>query len=311
MIGPNDLVALVSFDGRVYENEAVTREHLGRPAEAPHPLGAALQHWLLRRNHMWMEVAGRRIQGVATARQLAKPQAWEIDTLLDAPEHDEDDRAVGALLGQLIDSAVEHEVTHVLLRLPTESPAMHAAVQAGFTPAIKEQLWAGDLHPITPGPTGIEVRLATPDDAHARFLLYNRCTSVDTRQALAVTFEEWAATREEHWLRRNAKSFVAESDGRIVGSLDVAHGADASQFRLVHADEDTATATALLQTLAGHEPSGPVMALVPERSATLVGALAARGLEPLGSYTLLCRRTQSFIGEVERAGRRVPIPSGG
>ena len=42
MIGPGDLIALVTFEGAVYPNLAITRERLGKPQQAPHALAAAL-----------------------------------------------------------------------------------------------------------------------------------------------------------------------------------------------------------------------------------------------------------------------------
>ena len=67
---PTDLVALVSFDGEVYENQAVTREGLGKPPAAPHALTATIQRWLGRGRQVWIDVRGRQIHGIATARPL-------------------------------------------------------------------------------------------------------------------------------------------------------------------------------------------------------------------------------------------------
>src|SRR5439155_7028911 len=41
---PTDLVALVSYDGRVYANEAMTRDRIGSD-DSPHPIGAAFEQW--------------------------------------------------------------------------------------------------------------------------------------------------------------------------------------------------------------------------------------------------------------------------
>ena len=43
---PKELVALVSFDGELRENQAVTRERLAHPQPPPRPLSAAVEHWL-------------------------------------------------------------------------------------------------------------------------------------------------------------------------------------------------------------------------------------------------------------------------
>ena len=98
---PTDLVALVSFDGEVYENQAVTREGLGKPSATPHPLAAAIQQWLGRGRHVWIDVRGRQIHGIATARPLAGHDAWLVDTLVDAGAPD--DHVVSALLAQYVE----------------------------------------------------------------------------------------------------------------------------------------------------------------------------------------------------------------
>ena len=45
-------------------------------------------------------------------------------------------------------------------------------------------------------PTFQLMREAIPADAHGRFLLYCRALSVEARSALAMTLEEWRATRD-------------------------------------------------------------------------------------------------------------------
>ena len=48
-----DLVALVTFDGQVRENLAVTREHLGEERRPPRPLSAAIEQWLHLGRRTW------------------------------------------------------------------------------------------------------------------------------------------------------------------------------------------------------------------------------------------------------------------
>src|SRR5688500_3779937 len=54
-VRPTDLVALVTFDGEIYENQAVPREHLVRPSAAPRPLGAAIEQWLGLGRQTWID----------------------------------------------------------------------------------------------------------------------------------------------------------------------------------------------------------------------------------------------------------------
>ncbi|MDA0366086.1 MAG: hypothetical protein O2843_09535, partial [Chloroflexi bacterium] len=112
---PTDLVALVTFDGEVRENRAVTREALGREPEAPRPLSAALEQWLGLGRQTWVTVQGRSVQGIATARDLSAKSAWIIDTLIDADREDAAGDVLRDLLRQAAVAAERARVTHILL----------------------------------------------------------------------------------------------------------------------------------------------------------------------------------------------------
>ena len=85
---PTDLVALVSFDGRVYPNEAKTWDRLGLDVRGPHPLETALEQWFsfATGKHTWISVRGATIRGLISARRRAKPSAWEVEVLINADE---------------------------------------------------------------------------------------------------------------------------------------------------------------------------------------------------------------------------------
>ncbi len=61
---PTDLVALVSFDGRVHPNEAKPLESLGLDERA-HMLETALEQWFsfATGKHTWVSVRGATIRG--------------------------------------------------------------------------------------------------------------------------------------------------------------------------------------------------------------------------------------------------------
>ena len=84
---PTDLVALVTFDGRVYPNEAKPLEQLGLD-ERTRPLETALEQWFsfATGKHTWVSVRGATIRGLITARRRAKPSVWEVDALIDIDE---------------------------------------------------------------------------------------------------------------------------------------------------------------------------------------------------------------------------------
>src|SRR5438874_4424162 len=90
-VRPTDLVALVSFDGRVYPNEAHTWDRLGRQPEGPRLLENALEQWLsfATGRHPWISIQGQTIRGVASARPRGSRLAWELDCLIVAAEETE------------------------------------------------------------------------------------------------------------------------------------------------------------------------------------------------------------------------------
>lgn len=309
---PTDLIALVSFDGELVANEAVTRDRLGRPTQSPHALAATIQHWLRRGRRMWIDVRGRQIQGLATARELAKHKAWEIDTLVDATRDGYE--VTTALLAQAGEAAAEAGVGHVLLRMHADAPAIAAARRAGFVVALQERLWAGS--PVAPEgegaadtATACAVRETEEADAHALFQLHNRALPIGARQAIAMTFEEWEAVDDRRWAGRGSLSYVAVDDGRVRGALRL----EGEQFTLLVEPGAEETARALLHVATPHLlHCDRVLALLPDCAATPAGLLRARGFEPGDEYVLLALRTASLVRDAVpvRAARRV-VPTRG
>ena len=311
MIGPGDLIALVTFEGAVYPNLAITRERLGKPQQAPHALGAALTHWLRRRD-LWLEVRGRQIHGIATARPLARPDAWQIDTLIDAG--DGDGAVLGALLAQAEEEALRSAVRMLLLRVPAAFGDAIAEVRShGFDPVLAQRLWraptAGRLR-ASPPESSLEVREAVESDWFGRFQLAQRLLPPAARRVIAPTFEQWRAMLEEQWLGRRPHETVAVEDGRIVGCLSLGRCQGGEQLELQAASSEAAAAL-----LAGARPrlaSGePLFALTPAGSTAVEGALARAGFELQEEYVLLSRRLTQPVEEAVPATVGVAAPAGG
>ncbi len=320
---PSDLVALVTFDGEVYENQAVTRERLARPTAAPHPLNAAIEQWLGGRRRTWIDVRGRQINGIATARELASSRAWVIDTLVDASTGP-DQGVVAALLRQAIEAATQHRVTHVLLRAAAGGPAIDAALLTGFKPALSEQLWSGTLPARgAPSRSRATVREAGDEDAFALFRLYNRALPIEGRQALALTLEQWQGIQDRRWLGRGSREYVAtdgtdgtsgtsRTDGadgaRVCAALRVGHAGETVQFDLL-ADAGGMDGSAALLDLAAERlaDASRVLALVPRCAAPLERLLRERGLQPGAEYTLLSRQTAKPVAARSRVAPEVAV----
>lgn len=304
---PTDLVALVSFDGEVYENQAVPRDGLGKPSTTPHALGAAIQQWLGRGRHVWIDVRGRQIHGIATARPLAGHDAWLIDTLVDAGGAD--DGVVSALLTQASEAALEAEVSKLLLRMRVEAPALVEAQRTGFTRALQEELWWADGASGTPAaPTvdGFSVRDAEESDAFSLFQLYNRALPIDARQALAMTFEEWQAAQERRWLGRGHRELVACEGGSVRGVIQASTG---GQFTVLVEPGFERAAEVLYAEAATHfERTERLLALQPACAGTPTSMLRAQGYQPGEEFVLLAKRmTRPLLEAVpSTAGRTVP-----
>ena len=311
---PTDLVALVTFDGEVYENQAVTRERLAHPASTPHPLGAAIEQWLGRGRRTWIDVRGRQINGIATARPLEGPEAWLIDTLVDASGAP-DGGVAGALLRQALEAAARQGVHHVLLRAPADAPALSEAVRAGFQQAISERLWRGDalrrLSPVTGGAPDVTVREAGEEDAFALFQLYNRALPMAGRQALTLTQEEWQRVQERRWLHRAGREYVALDGDRICAQLRLTSERGRAQLDLLADAEGERGARALLDRAADDlADCDGVLALAPVCAAPLERLLTERGLEAGAEYVLLSRRMAKPVAEIARSGAGMAVSRG-
>lgn len=300
---PTDLVALVTFNGEVRENLAVTRERLGQPGGTPRTLAAAVEQWLHLGRRTWVTLAGREIVGVATAREITRT-TWEIDTLLDAGDGA---GVVTDLLRQAVSSATRAEITHLLLRTPirngTSSDVVEDAIRTGFARVYLQRLWLGRLHGMeVPRDT---VRPATEADEFGLFQLYARAIPAAARQSMAMTFEEWSAVRDRRWSERGG-AMVMERDGRLVGVARYArHGGQLSLLTdPAHADAASTLLRALAPRLAAEEQH---LALVPTCGAAEEQALRDAGFEAGAEFALLCRRIAPAVHVDAPATARVLV----
>jgi len=313
-------MALVSYSGALQRNQAVPREQAGQADCTPGVLGVAFDQWLRRGRHAWIDVCGRRIQGLATARELAihpgatgPARAWEIDTLVIGARRSGVDAGeiAATLLEQAAHGALSDGAGRILLRLHTRAPALEAATRAGFEAVTIERLWTGSVPPgeaSTGGRAAGAIRELTSADAHAEFTLYHQAAPAETRQALAMTFEEWAAVQERRWLGKHAVELGlfeadrlravlrATRDGRrCLFTLDAAPDAEEAAVRLVGVLGDLAAGAEQVQTLA------------PVHAGAVEHALAAARFTAGDEYVLLCRRLAQPIRLEARAKTQIVV----
>jgi hypothetical protein len=305
-------VALVAFDDDVYENHAYTRERLARPGEAPRPIGAAIEQWLGLGRRTWVDMRGRQIEGVATARELGR-DAWLIDALIDASPPGEEAPVLQALLGKAHDAAIEDRVTHVVLRTRSDSSAVNAALHCGFKQVVLESVWSCRLGGGGAAPDGIVIRRVEDSDEHPRFQLFNRVMPLDAREAIALTLEEWQRTRERRWLNRGGTEWVAVEGDTVVGELLLSGARSEPQLELIVEDQRTDVAAALLDYAGSvfeeREGDGVAVAITSVGGAS-EAALSDRG-RAQGEFVLLCLRLAKPIAETRGARATLALPTRG
>ena len=82
---PTDVLALVSYGTRNFDNRAWPRERVGAESSS-HPLSLMLDkvRTLGRDRCAWVSIEHQRLQGLVAARPRGGRSAWEIDSLIDA-----------------------------------------------------------------------------------------------------------------------------------------------------------------------------------------------------------------------------------
>jgi hypothetical protein len=295
-VRPTDLVALVSFDGRVYPNEARTWERLGCRPEPPSVLGSAVEQWFsfATGRHTWISIQGQTIRGLISARPRGTRAAWEVDCLIAAAADPE--RVALDLFERLSAGGVRYGAQKVFLRLEAGSDLIRPARKAGFVPYATERLLrlsGAPQHVRTDLslPVGIILRPRERQDDAALFQLYNRVVPHPVRMVEAATLAEWQAAQERRRAGRRAVDLVGERDGRIVLHLRAGRSDDAGRLDLTTetraAEEIDALVAWGLRELGSRRP---VYTVVPGYDRPLEERLLVAGFEPAGEYELLAKR---------------------
>ncbi len=300
---PTDLVALVSFDGRVYPNEAKPWDRLGLDQRA-RPWEEALEQWFsfATGKHTWVNVRGATIRGLISARKRAKRSAWEVEVLIDA---DEDAKTVSNLIGRMVTGVGKTGAERIFLRLEEDSRLVRAARDSGFFPYQRQTLYRL-ANTATVAEPGLPLRTRTKEDLHGVYQLYSRVVPANVRAIEGATFREWQAALEP-WGGRTHE-FVLEEDGAITGWLKLMPGPIARIAALSGGSgvgiEDLVRAG--LSQLATDEP---VLSLASEHETGLQRTLEDLGFQPDNGYVVMAKRLAKLERELapETAGTAIPV----
>jgi hypothetical protein len=293
---PTDLVALVSYDGQVYANQAMTLDRIGT-SDSPHPIETAFEQWFsfATGRHTWISVKGPTLRGLISARKRGSKQAWEIDCLINAEEHDAG--VLMSLLDQVTDAAGRSGAMKIFLRLPAGSQSLLDAAKCGFAVYRREQVWRLDQEPAAVRKTPIGTRRRAKPDQLGLFQLYSASVPDTLRRFEGMTMTEWAAAQES--LGKMAQ-YVADDDGRIRGLLRVAGDGDIGRFDLLGTGE--AVDDLIEAALAKLANRRALSAVVPEYQEHVARKIEARGFAPADEFVVLARRTVRPVKEA----RKVP-----
>ena len=294
---PTDLVALVSYDGSAYANQAMTRDRIGTQ-DSPHPLETALEQWFsfATGRHTCVSVKGPTLRGLVSARKRGSKQAWEIDCLIDAAEGDSG--VLMSLLDQITSAAGKSGAMKLFVRLPRGSEIEQAAGRCGFLPYMRERVYRMRVDKGVPHQAPAGLRRREKADPYRLFQLYTSVVPPEVRRIEGMTLGEWTAVQES--LGRSTQ-YVLEGEGRVRGWLRVAGDGELGRFDLLGEQK---VLDDLIEAASAKIANREWMyALVPEHQAGLASRLEALGFEGGDEFTVLSRRTVRPVKD------RVKVPA--
>ncbi|HEY5625513.1 MAG TPA: hypothetical protein VIT93_03385 [Dehalococcoidia bacterium] len=297
---PTDIVALVSFDGRVYPNEAKPLERLGPGNDKPHALETALEQWFsfATGKHTWVSVHGATIRGLISARPRTKRTAWEIEVLINTTD---DDSVWKSLFARMLSGIGRHGAERIFLRVQLESPVRQAARDAGFFVYAEESLRRRPAL-LPPPQSDLPVRRKAKSESLAVFQLYSREVPANVRGIEGTTLREWQAAQEK-WGGRFS-DLVVENDGTISAWARVVLGQVNRLAALSDGGYDDIVSAAL-QIIGEREAH----CLAPRHAPGLVSALDRLGFEPAGEFCVMAKRLAKPARELAPEAARDAIPA--
>ena len=303
---PTDIVALVTFDGRVYPNEAKPWDRLGLDDRGPHALETALEQWFsfATGKHTWVSVRGATIRGLISARKRAKKSVWEADCLINA---DDDESVCQSLLARMSEGVTKAGAERIFLRASADSLICDLARKSGFFPFSHETLFRLD-NPDPKRTEELNLRARGRDELYPIYQLYNGATPANVRSIEGVTFREWQAALEP-WGGK-PRELVWEENGAIRAWIrGLSQGEGGRMALMVHPKYEEATGALIQAALRVIGERNPVFCLAPEYCASLASNLRGAGFTAVEDYVLLARRLPLMVKETapEQVGKTIPV----
>ncbi len=240
---------------------------------------------------------GLRLGALAAARVRGGHRAWEIDRLFLAggpgwfSANGQGQRVVAnvaalELFERAVEAAGELRAERLFLRVPSKSPIVVLARQAGFFPYFEETLLEGRAGPSQGNrPTAPFVwQELSPEDHYPLFQLYCAATPQPVRVGVGLTFEQWRDAQET---RRRRRVWVAKTHGRVIGSLGISKRGLVTGVEALAQPNDPELWEALLERALEHE--GVQRWLVPDYMEEAAGSLLRRGFRELARYNVMVK----------------------
>lgn len=299
---PTDIVALVSFDGRVYPNEAKPLDRLGLDEKAS-PLETALEQWFsfATGKHTWVSVRGATIRGLISARQRAKRTVWEVEVLINT---DEDSGVALSLFSRMAAGVARVGAERVFLRLREGSPMVDCARSAGFFAYARETLYRRERQPAPPA-ASLPLRPRMRGDQAGIYQLYSRTVPANVRAIEGANLRLWQAA-QERWARRPT-DLVLEEDG-IIHCWLRASGGQVGRFALLFEPDGASVDDLVRVALSRLEEDHPVFTLVPGYQGGVSPVLESLGFEEDGNFVVMAKRLASAAGDAVPETSRTAIP---
>lgn len=252
----------------------------------------------------WVYADGSRILGVMAIRVRPGSAAWEVERFLGADCPDVD-LAFEQLLGHLAGIGGEEGIQKIFLRLPAASNLLPAARRAGFFIYARERMFGADAGRVAPVVAPAPFRPRRHQDHLALFAHYTRVAPVRTRQAEAMTLQEWrwldGWQPRRHFrfnLTRGRHDYVLWEGEDVRAWMRVEGRSRRLRVTLEPGDFGSSRADAVLAFAVGKMArSGPVYSWARDYESVWEATLDRHGFNYLDEYALLVKQLAVRVGE--------------